>query len=690
MSTIAVFPDSETQNLMNDVVVETYHGVDVADPFRWLEEHQSPRTRAWIDEQANSSRVYLDALPGRGVLAPRVASLLDQETIGDIQMFGETIYYTKRASGDEQAKLFRREGLTAADQMLLDPASSGEGSSASITILAISPNGKLLAYGLRSGGQGARRVRILNLETGETLPDELPKGAVRGFAFLPASNGFFYVIEEVDRPTEPKAAKRHFFGQPMERDKTVYYGGRSDKLRLVAGFDPNTCTAVHTVIRAVQGRNLTSVHLQMLCKCGNPLLTLVEDSPNPWDVRIHGEHLFLFLDQQDGLGRKLLRVPLMSPDIADVEAILVEGAQRIQSWHIFGEHLIITMVENLHSVLHMYSLTGDLLGTVPLPDDGTASVLAGDELGCFFSSESYNAPREVYYYSFAENRSSLFGTASAKLPHIAARRVEYAAADGVMVPLTLLGRKEVLDLGGAPVLLTAYGAAGVTLTPQHSFLATCFVELGGIFAIAHVRGGGEHGIAWEEAGKRINRPTVHKDFIAAAEFLIQAGVADRNRIAIAGGSNSGLLVGTAMTQRPDLFRAVMCLAPIIDMLRYHRFDNTQFYIPQFGSAEDPEDFPVLLSYSPYHNVHDGVRYPALLMISGDADTRCDPMHARKFVARLQAAMSSLPDEERRKRPILLDWNPLRGHFATLPLATRAAAIVDRLAFLCHHLEMEVV
>jgi prolyl oligopeptidase len=157
------------------------------------------------------------------------------------------------------------------------------------------------------------------------------------------------------------------------------------------------------------------------------------------------------------------------------------------------------------------------------------------------------------------------------------------------------------------------------------------------------------------------------------------------RVAIAGGSNSGLLVGTAMTQRPDLFCAVMCLAPIIDMLRYHRFDNTQFYVPQFGSADDPEDFPILLSYSPYHNVHDGTRYPALLMISGDADTRCDPMHARKFVARLQAAMSALPESG----PILLDWNPLRGHFATLPLATRTAAIVDRLAFLCRHLGMEV-
>jgi prolyl oligopeptidase len=283
----------------------------------------------------------------------------------------------------------------------------------------------------------------------------------------------------------------------------------------------------------------------------------------------------------------------------------------------------------------------------------------------------------------------LFSSPATRIAGIAVRRVEYAVQDGASIPLTLLGRPEVLGRGNAPTLLTAYGAAGISLTPQHSFLATCFVELGGIFAIAHIRGGGEFGLAWEEAGKRRNRPTVHKDFIAAAEHLISSGAANRDRIAIAGGSNSGLLVGTAMTQRPDLFCAVICLAPIIDMLRYHRFDNTQFYIPQFGSADDPDDFPVLLSYSPYHNVREGVRYPALLMISGDADTRCDPMHARKFVARLQAAMNSLSELERAQLPILLDWNPLRGHFATLPLATRAAAIVDRLAFLCHHLGMEV-
>jgi prolyl oligopeptidase len=690
MNSTMIAPESET----TDIVIDTYHGVEVADPFRWLEEHQSARTRAWIDEQAAKSRAYLDALPHREVLRNRVMELLDHESISALYVsnhegMGQQIFYVKRNPTEQQGKLYKRDSISGKEVLLLEPASLGSDNSLSITILELSPNGKLLAYGVRTGGQGARYVGILNVETGEILPDGLPKGAVRGFGFLPENNGFIYMLEQVGKLSDPKTVKIHFFGQPSDRDKTVFYGGKASNMRLVSGFDQKSCTAIHTVIQAANGQNLHSVHLQRPCMCGNPMMTLVEDTPISWDVRIASEWLYVFLDQQDGKGRKLLRTLLEAPDIDQAEVVLVEGTERIQSWHIFGERILMTSVENLSTVLHLYSLTGRILGNIELPSPGTANILGGNAAGCFFSFESYVRPREIYYYDFARETRTLFSSPIEELNHITVRRVEYPAADGTLIPLTLLSKNETFERGHAPVLLTAYGAAGVSLTPQYSPLATCFVELGGIFAIAHIRGGGEYGQAWEEAGKRRNRPTVHKDFISAAEYLIASGTADANRIGIAGGSNSGLLVGTAMTQRPDLFRAVLCVAPFMDMLRYHRFDNTQFYVPQFGSADDPKDFPVLLSYSPYHNVKDGTFYPALLMVSGDADTRCDPMHARKFVARLQAATKDLSDEQNKGRPILLDWNPLRGHFATLSLAVRSEAIVDRLLFLAKNLGMEV-
>jgi len=330
-----------------------------------------------------------------------------------------------------------------------------------------------------------------------------------------------------------------------------------------------------------------------------------------------------------------------------------------------------------------------LLGELQTPERGTIGILAGDGVEFLYSFETYTRPAAVYRFVFESGTNAPFQSGPVHQTKLEARRASYRSTDGTEIPITILGKPGTFHGGAAPTLLTAYGAAGISLTPRYSPLANCLVELGGLFAIANIRGGGELGEAWHKAGTRRNRPVVHSDFLAAAEYLMDQGVAACGKLAIAGGSNSGLLVGVAMTQRPNLFCAVLCVAPFLDMLRYHRFDNTQFYIPQFGTSENPDDFRVLLSYSPYHNIHEGTRYPALFMVSGDADTRCDPMHARKFVARLQAAMANLPDADREERPVLLDWNPLRGHFATLPLSVRIDAIVDRLAFLCHQLGMEV-
>ena len=673
-----------------DVVIDTYHGVQVADPFRWLEDAQSPRTHEWIDAQAAATRRYLDSLPRRDRNISRVTELLDRQNIVEIRKSGAFVYSIRRDPGDEQAKLYRREGVRGPDQLLLDPAALGEGSSLSLTILDISPDEKLLAYGLRTGGQGPRRVRILNVETGETLPDELPKGALRGFSFMAESKGFIYSLEDAAKPDDPKIAKRHFLNHAFETDKTLFYGGRGSGVRLLSGIDPCSSLAIHTVFRAKRGKNSTSVHLQRLNDCGVPILTFAENLNGTVDVRVQDNEIYLFTDPENDNVRQLLRVSLNAPDLEQARTILREDDRYIQSWHVFGNHILVVRVENISSALCLYTTGGAVRKTIDLPGLGTTRVLSGDRDGFFFGLESCSQPEEVYYYDFETDEYALFGPPAAKLDHIVLRRTEYVSHDGTRIPLTLVGREEVLDTGHAPVILTGYGASGVCLTPQFSPLAARFAELGGVFAIAHIRGGGELGRAWHEAGRGRNRPVVNTDFLCAAEFLFTAGIAHRQRLAIAGGSNSGLLVATAMTLRPDLFRAVMCIAPIIDMVRYQALEATQFCVPQYGSPDNPDDFQVLLSYSPYQNVREGVRYPALLMISGANDTRCDPFHASKFVARVQAAVAGLPEDERNDQPVLLEWNPLRGHFPTLPLAVRAAGIVDRLAFLCHHLEMEIV
>jgi prolyl oligopeptidase len=683
---------STTQLLIPSTVAEPvtdiYHGTPVVDPYRWLEDHQSPRTREWIAEQSRYARALLDSLPGRDLLRKRITGLFDVGGISEIQKSGERYFFTMRNPGEEQASIYLRESFGGEDKRILDPADLGEGNTASVTIVDVSPDGRLLAYGVRTGGQGARRVRILEIDTGKSLPDELPKGALRGFSFLQNSNGFLYVTEEVGKAAQPKAAKVHILDREFSRDKTVFYGGRSEHLRLVSGLDRASGIATHITIRANAGAVSQTYYLQNLSTCGNPIMALVEDCSDQYDFRIHGEWLYFCTDVQ-APNRRILRTPLNAPDIEKAELVLAEGPRRIQGWHIFGDRLLVTTVEDLASAVRIYFLEGQLVGKLETPERGTIGILAGDDAEFLYSFETYTRPATVYRFAFASGANEPFQSGSVHQTEFEVRRSSYRSTDGREIPITILGKPETFHGGAAPTLLTAYGAAGVSLTPRYSPLANCLVELGGLFAIANIRGGGELGEAWHQAGTRRNRPVVDRDFLAAAEYLMDQGFAARGRLAIAGGSNSGLLVGTAMTQRPDLFCAVLCVAPFLDMLRYHRFDNTQFYIPQFGVSADPDDFRILLSYSPYHNIHEGTQYPALFMVSGDADTRCDPMHARKFVARIQAAMANLPDANREERPVLLDWNPLRGHFATLPLSVRIDAIVDRLAFLCHQLGMEV-
>jgi prolyl oligopeptidase len=562
----------------------------------------------------------------------------------------------------------------------------------------VSSDGRNIALGIRTGGEGVRLTRIIDLSDG-TLRAELPKGAIRGFGFLPDSEGFMYSLDPIGndghrRTARSRTAHIHYFANDANPDCLIFCTEAAENLRLISGLHHNSSSAIHTVIRTNADGNLSSIHLQHLSDPALPVLTLKEENAEEWETRISGDFLYIFMDRKTSTPKRLVRIPLGIPDLSRVQEILVEGSPKIQSWHIFGNHLVITTAESISSVLRILTIEGVDLGCIALPGPGTARVVGGDNKGCFYTFESYVYPPAIYWFSFLDRRSERFDDSPApgctKESHeVIVRRINYLSKDLNSIALSLLGKREVLESGSAPVLLTAYGAAGVSLTPQYSCLALSFVELGGVFAIAHVRGGGEQGTAWSEAGRRHQRPTVHSDFIAATEFLACSGIGDRDRIAIVGGSNGGLLVLTAMTKRPELFRAVVCIAPFADMLRYHLFDNTQFYVPQFGSAEDPEDFSVLLSYSPYHNVRSGVVYPPLLMVSGDADTRCDPMHAKKFVACTRSAMSSLPMELRESHPILLDWNPLRGHSGTLPLSIRKAAMVDRLAFLCHYLQIEV-
>jgi len=366
--------------------------------------------------------------------------------------------------------------------------------------------------------------------------------------------------------------------------------------------------------------------------------------------------------------------------------IIPQCDARISQWRIAEDRILVSYVRQGQYQVSVFDMSGNSMGKLPVAKDETVrfigSSTASNEL--LFEKESFTQPISIWRYSPATGEQTLWAekTVPFNAEEYAHVQVCYPAKDGTSIPMTLVGRPEVIASESHPAIMTAYGGFGVSVMPQFSVFVSYLIEHGCLFALPSIRGGSEFGAAWHKAAMRRNRQTAYDDFLSAAEWLIQTRRTSSDRLAIFGGSNSGLLVGAALTQRPDLFRAVICMVPMLDMLRYHLFDSARFWRDEYGTAEDPEDFAALVKYSPYHQVHEGVRYPATMIVSGDADRNCNPLHARKMTARLQAANSS-------ERPIFLDYSKFRGHSPVLPLSERIEALTDRVAFLCDQLQLPV-
>lgn len=659
-----------------DPVVDNYHGIEVVDPYRWLEDQESPRTRDWITRQTAYARRHLDTLPHREQIRKRVEQLLAVESISSVRYRNGRCLFIRRGPNDEQAKLYIRETFHGEDRLLLDPVVFDSSHTTSLSILDVTRDGRFVALGVRAGGYGGRAVRVMDVERGSVLEDALPVGAVRGFSFSEDGTAFLYVLEHLPRGEHAKEAKLHVMGNSVRQDRIVFSAGSGNNIRLLSHLVPEINIAVHRVMKQDGNRVLSSAFLQDLNPRGRPLLQLWEETPHNIDIRVGGGRLWWRFENGP-----IMSTALLEPDLKRPRVVLPREHCAMAHWSVGCGWLILHTVENFRSVVRIWDAHGEFFRELPQPGPGSVAVLDATDSHVFYLWESFSTPPAVYIHHLRHSTTELFSLVpSRQSQDIVTRRVWVSAQDGMHVPLTILGKAEAFVHGAAPTLLTGYGASGRSLTPKYSQLATILIENGGLFALAHIRGGGELGQHWKDAGARHNRPTAFADFISCGEYLIHEGLTHSSRLAIAGGSNSGLLVGAAMTIRPHLFRCVICMAPILDMLRYHLFQNTQFYVKDVGSSEDPVDFPVLASYSPYHRIRDGECYPAVLLVAGDADTRCDSMHARKFVARLQAASGS-------RRPVLLDYSEIRGHWPVLPLSFRVNALTDRISFLLAQLSV---
>jgi prolyl oligopeptidase len=649
------------------------HGVRVDDPFRWLEERQSPRTIEWLAGQADRARGYLDALAGHSELVTEAARLLAADNVEGLHLGREATFFLRRASGDDQASLWMEAG-DGTQRPLVDATRLDPSGRTSLDILAVSRDERVLAYAKRDGCRNEQRVAFFDLTSSETLSDELPASEYRGVVPVPERGGVYYAA--------PDAGSWHVawhrFGSSLAEDVTVFVPEGTGALKLGVSLTQGGQHLLVLTARRGPPRTM-DLHVLPIDGSGAPRLLLRDTESFGGGVTFQG-HLY-FVSHEGASRRKVMRMPL-SGDAAPC-VIIPESEDVIRRVARVGDTLLLVTSADGHDRIRLFDWDGHLA------DEAEPDVLGKIiHLAChpqrpdfYVAFESWQRPRTICRWNASSRALGMWWERAAPIDadSLTLDQCTCVTRDGERVPLYLIRSKTDSVKRAAPTLLIAYGGYGVSMVPTLSLRNALWLAAGGQLAVAGVRGGGEHGRQWHDAGVRENRQTAIDDLLDTADWLVAEGYTTRQQLALAGASHAGTLVAAAMTQRPEQFAAVICSMALLDLVRFETSPHGRWSAQELGTTADESQFRALLSYSPYHRVRDGVAYAAVLFVSGDADTLVDPLHIRKMTARLQQANSS-------DRPVLLSYDEHRGHRGQLPLAERARALADQIAFLraCTH------
>jgi prolyl oligopeptidase len=662
-----------------DNIVERLHDVEVTDPYRWLEEQESPETRAWIEAQNAYTQSLLHTWPCRERLKQRITELIKIDSVGVPIERGGYYFLSKRLADQAQSILYRRKGLYGEDEILIDPNPLSDDQTTSVGIQDISEDGTILVYGIRQGGEDEVEIRLRKVETGEDFPDRLPKARYFGVSLKADKSGIYY-------SKNTHTASRiyyHAMGTDVEDDPLIFGEGYGPDKILTAHLSEDGRYLLIVVFYGSAGQK-TELYARDIAGQG-PIFPIVNDLDGEFRGDIAGDSLFMHTTWQAPNGR-VLKVDLKNPQREYWQEIVPSGEDVLNDISLCGGKLFASYLHDVTSRIRIFSVDGTLEGEIALPGPGTASGLGGrwDSNEVFFTFTSFPVPATTYRYRIDTGRQEIFTRLNVPVDTEAfeVEQVWYPSRDGTCVPMFLVYSKGLQRDGSHPTLITGYGGFNNSLTPAFSAVAALWAEHGGIYVVTNLRGGGEFGEEWHRAGMLEKKQNVFDDFIAAAEWLIRNNYTQPSRLAISGGSNGGLLVGAALTQRPELYRAVVCSVPLLDMVRYHQFLVAQYWVPEYGSADEPNQFQTLYSYSPYHHVEPGAAYPAVLFVTGDADTRVAPLHARKMAALLQSATAS-------ERPILLHYHTKSGHAGGKPIHKLIEDITDEQSFLFWQLGIPV-
>jgi prolyl oligopeptidase len=661
-------------------VTDTIHGMAFVDPYRWLEDQDGADTRRWLAAQETYSEQVLGRSEVRAGFEERLRQLMDRDDIGRPQKGGEFEYFTLRRKGQEQAVICRRPVALSKEKIdpsaprdvVIDPHPMSPGHTTTVDLLAVEHDGKRFAYGVRDGGQDEREIRIRDLATGSDLPDRLPNALYDSVSFRRDGTGFYY-----GRRSRQTGARIYFhkWATAVEQDAVIFGEGRAP-------------TAFVTMTQAAEGRWFvftvqhgwarTEVFVQDAGNAG-PIVQVVTDADARFYPRFVDGELWMRTDL-DASNNRLVAVDPANPSRERWRTVIAERDNVMDDFAVIGGKIYVTYLRDASTRILVFNKDGSSAGEVEVPPFSTASIRADGEKQALLTIQSFTSPETTWRVDLATGARTLDDPPRVSWDASAfeVEQVRATSKDGTAVPVFVVRRTDMPRDGTVPVYLTGYGGFYAASTPRFNPVAAAWLESGGAYALAILRGGSEYGERWHRAGMLLNKPRVFEDFIAAGEWLVANRYTTPARLAIAGVSNGGLLVGAALTIRPDLFRAVLCGFPDVDILRFNQYTrvNNMPALLEYGDATMREQFDVIRQYSPYQQVRAGVAYPAVMVTSGDLDTRVPPLAARKLAARLQAATSS-------GRPVILRYHPKAGHATGrgLPLSRRVEDAAAELTFL---------
>jgi prolyl oligopeptidase len=674
----AVLSSAQPPKTLVKPVTETIDGVTITDPYRWLEDQNSPETRAWIKSQMAYTESVLAKAPQREHIHQLLSGLLKVDAMTAPIERGGRFFFRKRRATEDQAVLYYRQGETGPDTLLVDPNPLSPDHSTSVQIMDISNDGRLVAYGLRKGGQDEVSVHFLPVDSRSGLADTLPAARYESVSIQPDRSGAYYEVATGQGPR----VFYHAMGAAVSSDKMIF-GQQYDATHEGDCFISSNGRWLVCEFLTGSAGDKVELYAQDL-KPGGSMRPIATGIDARFEADVAGDRMYVQTNWKAPNGR-ILVIDLNHPAPETWKEVVPERPYVLDSFSLSGGKLAANWLDNVHSHIEILTDEGKLIRQLQLPGIGDATVPRGrwESDVAFYAYSSLNQPNTIYRYSMSSGSQSVwFQQKQPFAPStVEVKQVWYNSKDGTRVPMFLAYPKGIKLDGGHPVLLTGYGGFNVNELPGVSNTALAWLEMGGVYALPNLRGGGEFGEKWHDAGKLDKKQNVFDDFIAAAEYLIKEGYTSKDRLTISGRSNGGLLVGAALTQRPDLFRAVVCGFPLLDMVRYDRFKVAKFWVPEYGSAQNPKQFPFIYKYSPYQHVEKGGKYPAVLLVSGDFDTRVDPLHARKMAALLEASTGS-------GRPVLLRYDTESGHSAGVPLDKQIDETTDELSFLAWQLDMK--